>query len=108
MEKERLFGALYEVHRIPIRDIITLKDYYPRLTSVDITNLDLEKLEASKIELEWAFDNPDYDFKALLGDTSYTNQELLGFLKIYYQNVLFISKKHSEGQFILTVDDVPE
>lgn len=106
-KKEHLFGVLYGTYNTPLSKIKTLKDYYKTFTSVDLINLDIDLFKNIIDEVEWALENPDYDFNSIL-ETDYPNDMLYKWFKIYRQHLLFMIDKYNQGQFIITEDDVPD
>lgn len=58
-----------------------------------------------KVALEWALQNPDFDFNSIF-QTNYSNKTLFQWLLIEYENIFFVMEKYQKGEFVLTSEDV--
>jgi hypothetical protein len=85
-----------------VKTIFNLKDL--NKNESDISSLKLDITLKIKKTLEWVLENPEFDYKTLL-DSSYSNEELLRFFKIYYEDVLFKLDRYFNGHYIIKPSD---
>jgi|GEM_PF-1405424 len=106
MEEKRLSNTIHgTVFNKNILKIQSVKDFYTDITKVDISNMNMEIVNENKTVFEWILENPDYDFNSLF-ETHHTNEELLRYFKIYYQNLVYIIDRYHKKDFIIKPDDL--
>lgn len=106
-KRKHVFGILYGTYKIPLSRINNLKDYYKTIIKKDIIDVDIKLIKNIIEEVDWAIENPNYDFNSIL-ETDYSNKMLYDWFKIYKQNLLFIIDKFNQGQYVITADDIPD
>jgi hypothetical protein len=105
-EKKISIAIIAAIYGKNIRNIKTVKDLYKDATgNIDISNIKHNILLEHKKIFEWILNNPSYDFNSLF-ETGFTNEELLKFFKVYYQNILSLIDMSQKGGELINPEDL--
>jgi hypothetical protein len=105
MKKEKISDLLHEItYRKKITSYKKISDFYIDKEECNISNINLNDIDNQKEIISWLLNNPDYDFKSV-NYTEFNNSEIFNYLKVYYDDLLFILDKYKKKEFIIRYED---
>lgn len=106
--RKTLHGVLYNRNIVKIKEV---KDFYDEsIKKVDISKLNIELINEDIEVLVWIFSNPNYNLNEALDDYyeerfGFTNDDILQYLHVYYERILFLVDKFNNGKRELVYSD---
>lgn len=98
-----LHGVL---HFQKVSQIYTHRDMYKYVVAdIDLSNLKIDIVLRNKEVFEWVIQHPEYDYTGLL-ESSYSNEELFRFFKIYYKDIIFKLNKYFSEDYLIRLSEM--
>ncbi|MDQ0783950.1 hypothetical protein [Chryseobacterium sp. W4I1] len=107
MDNILLGDVLHSVlHFQKVSQIYTHRDIYKYVVAdIDLSNLKIDIVLRNKEVFEWVIQHPEYDYKSLL-ESSYSNEELFRFFKIYYKDIIFKLDKYFSENYLIKLSEI--